>query len=132
MSRVKSRTREAATSLTVVLAISLALGMTSAIASPPQGSIGDTVPGADPTCVQDVDGDGYVGFKDVVELLFDWGECPIVPPSKSPGFDDDSDKTSAETRECSRADVDGNGIVGIVDLLLVLQAYGFHCDRLDP
>ena len=95
MSRVKSRMRVSSTSLAVVLAMSLSLGMTSAIASPPVGSIGDTVPGADPTCVQDVDGDGYVGFQDVVGVLYDWGECPVVPPPKNPGFDDDTGQAGA-------------------------------------
>jgi hypothetical protein len=90
------------------------------------GNGGDPPPPPVITCAQDVDGDGYVGFQDVMNVLLDWGECPIVPKSPAePVIGDDAGR-----RECSRADVDGDKRVGVMDLILVLDAYGFHCARI--
>ena len=49
----------------------------------------------------DVDGDGEVGFLDLIAVLTDWGSCP----------------------GCS-ADTDGNGSVDNGDLIRVLAAWG--------
>jgi len=53
------------------------------------------------SCPADVDGDGTVGFDDVLEVLSAWGVCGGCP-----------------------ADVDGSGDVGFDDLLSVLAAWG--------
>ena len=53
------------------------------------------------TCAADLDGDGSVGFGDLIEVLSSWGPCTGCP-----------------------ADVDGNGDVGFSDLLLVLSTWG--------
>ena len=50
----------------------------------------------------DVDGDGIVGFNDLLTLLAAWGPCPD-PPSPCP------------------ADLDGDGVVGFADLLFLLS-----------
>ncbi|MBT8483940.1 MAG: VCBS repeat-containing protein [Phycisphaerae bacterium] len=60
------------------------------------GPVGD-VPG-------DVDGDGSVGFTDLLALLAAWGPC-LPPPDPCP------------------ADFDGNGVVDFVDLLVVLSGW---------
>lgn len=52
----------------------------------------------------DIDGDGTVGFDDLLVLLGAWGPCP-PPPA-----------------ECA-ADVDGDGIVGATDLVALLAAW---------
>ncbi|MHC4808800.1 MAG: hypothetical protein ACYTEV_00330 [Planctomycetota bacterium] len=52
----------------------------------------------------DVDGDGLVGFGDVLAVLAAWGGCP-GPPADCPG------------------DVDGDGVTGFGDLLAVLAAW---------
>ncbi len=52
----------------------------------------------------DVDGDGMVGFSDVLAVLAAWGGCP-APPAGCPG------------------DVDGDGITGFGDILAVLAAW---------
>jgi hypothetical protein len=49
----------------------------------------------------DLDGDGVVGFFDLVWVLSAWGACP-APPA-----------------ECA-ADIDGDGIVGFSDLIILL------------
>ena len=49
----------------------------------------------------DVDGDGEVGFLDLIEILTDWGPCP----------------------GCG-ADLDGNGSVDNGDLIRVLASWG--------
>ncbi|MBX3375125.1 MAG: hypothetical protein KF817_14950 [Phycisphaeraceae bacterium] len=58
-----------------------------------------------PTCERagDIDGDGEVGFTDLVLLLAWWGDCdcPWCP-----------------------ADLDGNGLVGFADLLIILANWG--------
>ncbi|NNF41697.1 MAG: exo-alpha-sialidase [Phycisphaerales bacterium] len=54
------------------------------------------------TCPQDFDGDGTVGFLDLLTLLGAWGECPPSCPW----------------------DIDGSGDVGILDLLSLLSAWG--------
>lgn len=53
------------------------------------------------TCVGDVDGDGAVGFGDLLEVLAAWGACA----------------------GCA-ADVDGNAVVDFADLLVLLAAWG--------
>ncbi len=50
--------------------------------------------------VGDLNGDGYVGFADLLRVLEDWGLAH------------------------SAADLDGNGMVGFEDLLAVLQRFG--------
>lgn len=52
----------------------------------------------------DVDGDGLVGFGDVLAVLAAWGACP-APPAACP------------------ADVDGDAAVGFGDILAVLAAW---------
>jgi hypothetical protein len=54
-------------------------------------------------CLADLDGDGFVGFVDLLELLGTWG---------GPGT----------------ADLDGDGIVNLPDLLLLLSTWG-ACDE---
>lgn len=117
------REREVVTSLAMVLA----LGVATAVASPPQPSMDDS---EIDTCPADVNEDGYIGFEDLLAVLFDWGDCPIVDDISDPNMDDQNGK-EAESRECSRADVDGNQSVGIGDLLLVLDSFSFHCNRLN-
>ncbi len=50
--------------------------------------------------VGDIDGDGMVGFSDILAVLAAWGPCAGCP-----------------------ADLDGDGMVGITDLLIVLVAW---------
>jgi len=52
-------------------------------------------------CVPDIDGDGAVGFDDLLAVLDDWGPCA----------------------DC-RADLDGDDDVDLDDLLLVLSQWG--------
>lgn len=52
-------------------------------------------------CAADVDGDGQVGFVDLVRVLDAWGDCD----------------------GCS-TDLDGSGDVGLADLVLLLAAWG--------
>ncbi|MBT8484206.1 MAG: VCBS repeat-containing protein, partial [Phycisphaerae bacterium] len=49
----------------------------------------------------DIDGDGVVGFLDLLAVLAAWGPCPGCPQ-----------------------DLDGDGVVGFTDLLVVLAAWG--------
>ena len=56
-------------------------------------------------CPGDVDGDGAVGFTDVLGTLTAWGPCP-APPDPCP------------------ADLDDDEMVGFADLLVVLGAWG--------
>ncbi len=60
---------------------------------------GDGVP--DECCVGDIDGDGVVGVKDLLELLGAWGPNLLHP-----------------------ADFNGDGSVGVADLLTLLGAWG--------
>ena len=53
------------------------------------------------TCPGDVDGDGGVGFGDILQLLSAWGDC----------------------QGCSE-DINGDGSVSFDDLLSILSAYG--------
>lgn len=53
-------------------------------------------------CAEDFDGDGMVGFNDVIDLLANWGDCE--PPC--------------------RWDLDADGVVGFDDLIQVLAAWG--------
>jgi hypothetical protein len=53
------------------------------------------------TCASDVDGDGQVGFSDLLEVLSNWGPCVGCP-----------------------SDIDGDGMVGFSDLLIVLSTWG--------
>ncbi len=55
-------------------------------------------------CAEDIDGDGTVGFGDLVSLLSAWGACVDCP-----------------------ADVDGSGVVDFTDLTAVLAAFGGGC-----
>jgi hypothetical protein len=52
-------------------------------------------------CPSDVDGDGAIGFPDLLIVLSSWGPCPGCP-----------------------ADVDGDGVVGFPDLLAALSEWG--------
>jgi hypothetical protein len=52
----------------------------------------------------DLDGDGFVGFGDLLILLAEWGACP-VPPTDCP------------------ADLDVDGNIGFADLLLLLASW---------
>lgn len=62
--------------------------------------------GAAPACGGDLDGDGLVGFADLLDVLGNWGACP-GGGAPCPG------------------DANGDGIdVGFADLLLVLGAWG--------
>jgi hypothetical protein len=54
-----------------------------------------------PACPADIDGDGNVGFSDLLSVLTFWGPCPGCPE-----------------------DVDGDGDVGFTDLLAVLSGWG--------
>jgi hypothetical protein len=56
-------------------------------------------------CAQDIDGDGIVGFGDLLLVLSTWGPCPD-PPDPCAG------------------DIDGNGDVGFSDLLEILTWWG--------
>ncbi len=64
---------------------------------------GDGIP--DECCVGDIDGDGVVGVKDLLDLLGAWGPNPLHP-----------------------ADFDGDGFVGVSDLLTLLGTWG-PCPR---
>jgi Ca2+-binding EF-hand superfamily protein len=57
---------------------------------------------APPPFPPDVDGDGEVGFGDLLEILSSWGPCPPERPQ----------------------DVNGDGSVGFQDLLDVLSSRG--------
>ena len=59
-------------------------------------------------CEGDVNGDGFVGILDLLEVISAWGECP-EPPEECP------------------ADLDGDGLVIVPDLLIVLANFG-PCD----
>jgi hypothetical protein len=63
--------------------------------------IADLGPYENQTCVADIDGDGSVGFSDLIELLSTWGPCKGCP-----------------------SDLDGSGVVGFPDLLIVLSSWG--------
>ena len=52
-------------------------------------------------CVGDLDGDGIVGFTDLLQVLAAWGPCLGCPE-----------------------DLDGNGVVGFNDLSDLLAAWG--------
>jgi hypothetical protein len=54
-----------------------------------------------PPCPGDLDGDGIVGFPDLLIVLSMWGPCPGCP-----------------------GDIDGDDIVGFPDLLIVLSTWG--------
>ncbi|MBT8484191.1 MAG: hypothetical protein KJO43_01340, partial [Phycisphaerae bacterium] len=54
------------------------------------------------TCVGDIDGDGDVGFSDLLSVISAWGPCDGACP----------------------ADLDGDLEVGFGDLLTVLAAWG--------
>jgi uncharacterized membrane protein len=54
-----------------------------------------------PRCAEDVDGDGAIGFADLLAILAAWGPCP----------------------GCAE-DVTGDGTVGFADLLAALAAWG--------
>ena len=64
---------------------------------------GDGIP--DECCVGDIDGDGVVGVKDLLDLLAAWGPNPLHP-----------------------ADFNGDGFVGVSDLLTLLGTWG-PCPR---
>ncbi len=59
----------------------------------------------DVSILGDLDGDGAVGILDFLQLLGEWGPCP-VPPAACAG------------------DLDGDGVVGILDFLLLLGNWG--------
>ena len=54
-------------------------------------------------CLSDLDGDGVVGFTDLVLILGSWGPCPDA---------------------CCPQDLDGNGVIGFPDLIIVLGDWG--------
>jgi hypothetical protein len=49
----------------------------------------------------DVDGDGFVGFSDVLAVIGSWGPCPGCP-----------------------ADLDGDGLAGFSDILIIIGNWG--------
>ena len=55
----------------------------------------------------DADGDGEVGFSDLLLVLAQWGPCPP---------------------KCL-GDIDGDGVVSVSDLLQVLRAWGQPCEE---
>lgn len=57
-------------------------------------------------CPEDLDGNGSVGFSDILALLADWGPCA----------------------GCA-ADLDGNGTVAFADLLILLAEWG-RCEEI--
>lgn len=60
-------------------------------------------------CAEDIDGDGSIGFNDLVALLGAYGSCdgdPLYDPE---------------------ADLDNDGCVGFSDLVTLLGAYGSPC-----
>jgi hypothetical protein len=59
-------------------------------------------------CPADLDGDGQVGFADLLIVLEAWGSCPAEPPCP--------------------ADIDSDTVVGFGDLLALLTAWG-ACSR---
>jgi WD40 repeat protein len=65
--------------------------LTVLIADPPDAACG----------AEDIDGDGIVGFSDLLIVLSLWGPCPGCPE-----------------------DLDGDGVVGFSDLLAVLSLWG--------
>lgn len=69
------------------------------------GALIDDVVAVGTPCDADLDGDGNVGFSDLVILLATWGGCPGCP-----------------------ADLDGDGDVGFSDLVSLLAAWG-PCPR---
>ena len=44
-----------------------------------------------PRLVGDIDGDGVVGFEDLLALLAAWGDCPEPPDPCAADLDDDGD-----------------------------------------
>lgn len=52
-------------------------------------------------CAEDVDGDGAVGFSDILAVLGAWGPCGGCPE-----------------------DIDGDGVVGFAEILRILGAWG--------
>jgi len=62
---------------------------------------GAIVCGDKPDCPEDIDGDGTVGFSDLVQLLSVWGPCPGCPE-----------------------DISGDDNVGFSDLVQLLSAWG--------
>jgi hypothetical protein len=92
--------------------------LSSAAISDPAGShldgVGDGVPGTDYTfnfnsLIGDIDGDGKVGFSDLLILARNYGQ---------PGT-------------FSQGDLDGDGNVNFADLLIVARNYGHSLSRLN-
>ena len=52
-------------------------------------------------CIGDLNGDGEIGFTDLLDILANWGPCPGCPE-----------------------DLDGDDVVGFSDLLTVLAGWG--------
>ncbi|MBT8486164.1 MAG: choice-of-anchor E domain-containing protein [Phycisphaerales bacterium] len=68
----------------------------------------DHTGGPDPACPADLDGNGLIDYRDLLEILRAWGVCPVSTP------------------KCV-ADLDGDGEVGGRDLVQVLAGWG-TCD----
>ena len=68
------------------------------------GMTGVIIVEAPPSCPEDLDQSGDVGFSDLLTILTAWGPCPAG-------------------EDCP-ADLDGSGDVGFSDLLQVLTAWG--------
>ena len=97
----------------VDVAAGLALdGEVSDPASPGALPSGEGLPGGPAVVVftvstsnADVNGDGVVDVEDLVQVILEWGTCP-VPPA-----------------DCA-ADVDGSGVVDVGDLVIVVLGWG--------
>ena len=77
------------------------LDLTDIVEGTSLDSNGNGIPDECEACIADLDGDGNVGFGDLLELLSFWGPCPDCPQ-----------------------DLDGSGEVGFGDLLFLLSAWG--------
>jgi hypothetical protein len=80
------------------------------------GGIGNEV--QDPqlrSCDSDVNGDAWVDFGDLLQVISDWGHCPQIGINW------------AEPESCA-SDTDGDGQVGWLDMLDVLANQGMSCN----
>jgi len=66
------------------------------------------------SCASDVNGDAWIDFGDLTQILADWGACPRSDFGSEPVF-------------CA-SDVNADGQVGWLDMLDVLANQGMSCD----
>ncbi|MHC4415597.1 MAG: hypothetical protein ACYS0G_09965 [Planctomycetota bacterium] len=132
--------------------------------SAPPTALSDGGTAAGETCEGDVDGDGVVGIRDLWIVLMNFGpcegegctddgECDDGDPCtidvcilgvchNFPDPDPDCGGGDAVAGETCEGDLDGDGVVGIFDLLIVLMNFGpcegegcqnsSECDDGDP